>query len=510
MTKLNTTRLVELPTKEILDDEDYVVITGKGTKKLKVKDITKDVEKKAADLEVKTTELGAQLEQITNSTNKIISVNSNPLFDANDISLAVNDTINKANDGDVVILDSGNYKLANTIEYNKRINLQLNGEILYIGTNQIAVSVKDAQNNPSGLYKNIFINKLRTTLTGKIGIEITHCFNGIFNFGVINGFDIPLNLAPNKYESVNNEGIQYCKFNFQWLQTSDNGVACICFNSGNYALPWINENTFYGGRIVGKNGIKTIKGTTQTDKYNNNKFYNIGCESIVSNGIDLDFTNGNIFSNFRFEQVNGILINESNTCSHNRFQMSQPIKKSKINIQGHNTFIDFQLFSDSGTVLSNRSYYNVFDNKNNDLIFNEKIINDTEVGLAHCNYGDDIYERYAFVLTDKNKVKHMIPCKELKTNKVENTNFTLDFLYRMLIVQSNNVKVTITVPNKFKYDGATFRYSTNWCTYGFNFIDESGNVQFEHEPNVLGTYECIYISSAGKFKKFKISDDRIS
>ncbi|WP_195989958.1 hypothetical protein, partial [Clostridium sp. D53t1_180928_C8] len=61
MTKLNTTRLVELPTKEILDDEDYVVISGKGTKKIKAKAITKDVEKKAADLEVKTKELVSQL-----------------------------------------------------------------------------------------------------------------------------------------------------------------------------------------------------------------------------------------------------------------------------------------------------------------------------------------------------------------------------------------------------------------------------------------------------------------
>ena len=62
MTKLNTTRLNELPIKTILDDDDYVVISGRGTKKLKIKDITKDVEKKAADLEVKTKELGSQLE----------------------------------------------------------------------------------------------------------------------------------------------------------------------------------------------------------------------------------------------------------------------------------------------------------------------------------------------------------------------------------------------------------------------------------------------------------------
>lgn len=64
MTKLNTTRLNELPIKTILDDDDYVVISGRGTKKIKAKDITKDIEKKAADLEEKTTELGSQLDNI--------------------------------------------------------------------------------------------------------------------------------------------------------------------------------------------------------------------------------------------------------------------------------------------------------------------------------------------------------------------------------------------------------------------------------------------------------------
>ena len=66
MTKLNTTRLNELPIKTILDDDDYVVISGRGTKKIKAKDITKDVEMKAADLEEKTKELGSQLDNIAN------------------------------------------------------------------------------------------------------------------------------------------------------------------------------------------------------------------------------------------------------------------------------------------------------------------------------------------------------------------------------------------------------------------------------------------------------------
>lgn len=62
MSKLNTTLLRNLQVKNSIDDDDYVVVTTPGTKKLKIKDITKDVEKKAADLEEKTKELGSQLD----------------------------------------------------------------------------------------------------------------------------------------------------------------------------------------------------------------------------------------------------------------------------------------------------------------------------------------------------------------------------------------------------------------------------------------------------------------
>lgn len=75
MTKLSTTLLKDLPIKQTsITDEDYVVVSSGGTKKLKVKDITKDVEKKAADLEVKTTELRSDLEQMMYSRNVLILI----------------------------------------------------------------------------------------------------------------------------------------------------------------------------------------------------------------------------------------------------------------------------------------------------------------------------------------------------------------------------------------------------------------------------------------------------
>lgn len=70
MTKLNTTLLKDLPIKQTsITDDDYVIVSSGGTKKLKIKDITKDVEKKAADLEEKATELTEQLDTIINVNN---------------------------------------------------------------------------------------------------------------------------------------------------------------------------------------------------------------------------------------------------------------------------------------------------------------------------------------------------------------------------------------------------------------------------------------------------------
>lgn len=65
--QISTILMKDLPIKQTsITDEDYVVVSSGGTKKLKVKDITKDVEKKAADLEVKTKELGSQLDNKAN------------------------------------------------------------------------------------------------------------------------------------------------------------------------------------------------------------------------------------------------------------------------------------------------------------------------------------------------------------------------------------------------------------------------------------------------------------
>ena len=121
MTKLSTTLLKDLPIKQTsITDEDYVVVSSGGTKKLKVKDITKDVEKKAADLEVKTKELGSQLDTIV-----YLLPSSNGVDDTETIQSAIN-TYKK-------IQLNGSYIVS---------NLTIDGDIELIGKNKRSDKLK--------------------------------------------------------------------------------------------------------------------------------------------------------------------------------------------------------------------------------------------------------------------------------------------------------------------------------------------------------------------------------
>ena len=127
MTKLSTTLLRDLPIKQTsITDEDYVVVSSGGTKKLKVKDITKGVEKKAADLEVKTTELRSDLDNNTNKINR--SYYLDEYKKNNDISYleAFNRIISEIPEGYGcdILLKNKEYTLHDTLDIvNKSINI---------------------------------------------------------------------------------------------------------------------------------------------------------------------------------------------------------------------------------------------------------------------------------------------------------------------------------------------------------------------------------------------------
>ena len=456
---------------------------------------------KVQDIDNRFAQTNAQLSEMKKNASNVINVKEHINFNTDDIGVAINDIICNCNEMDIIRLGSGVYNLKTPININKRVNLELNGQIKYLGLDTEAIVLTQSCGNSE-----IFIHSL--TGTRNTGIEIYNAYHVNLRVNIIDGFDTCLSLRPNKLNSNIDEGVQYCKFVFDILNGNED---CILLHAGDSMLPWVNENTFVGGRIMGKRGIRCVKGLTQIDPYNNNKFYNIGCEALTDTAVDLNFTKGNSFVNFRFENILGLWIKESSDSQYNRFDFSFPVINSKLELKGRQTYFDTYILDDDGQVISSKSILNMF-NSANDSFHDKPWLNGSNLGIqgiSWCDINEPMFDRFAMFLTDKNGVQMRIPSKELKTKRVINDDFIMDFLYRVMVIQSNERKVTITIPNKFKYDGATFKYSTNWCSMGIVFIDESGNIQFEHEPNILGTFECIYVTSYSKFNCIKVSDDRV-
>ena len=90
-------------------------------------------------------------------------------------------------------------------------------------------------------------------------------------------------------------GVQYNHIKFGILRAE----TALLMECGNNSIPWINQNAFYGGRVIGTYGVKTVKGANQTDRFNGNSFNNIGFESISHTAIKLEYATRNVFLNCR-------------------------------------------------------------------------------------------------------------------------------------------------------------------------------------------------------------------
>lgn len=450
--------------------------------------------------------INIEIEKINKKALPIILINAEKDFDKNDISKTINRLIENNNDGVTLFLKDGqDYILKNTINFNKRQSLILNGKIKCVNTN-IAIKIKDDASTFNNGNKVLYLSNLITDSVDT-GIEINNCYNAEFKIGYIRGFNKCINLYPNKDNQIFDEGVQYCVFNFNLLKSNElSSDGCINFKGGDFLRPWINENTFIGGRIIGSYGLMTRKGLNQWDRFNNNKFYNIGFEGIENNGIDLNFTINNVFENLRFEGIKGLFIKDENS-SYNEYNISQLINQDKLLITSNNTFLNFPIVDDGGVMISYNKITNIYGSKNNGLNFNTNIIDKNKTGISYCENNKNIFERFAFILTDEEGNKNYIPCKESKTKLIENVDFTLDYLYKDIRIISNERIVRIKIPNKFKYDGAEFNVSTNYNTNDIIFIDEENNEEFKIENSEgLGTWNILFVQNRGKFTKLKISD----
>lgn len=117
-----------------------------------------------------------------------------------------------------------------------------------------------------------------------------------------------------------------CYFDYLFCEY---GVYYSCGNSG---LPWHNENQFFGSHVRGNYGVYTVKGETQTDPYNGNKFINFSFEGIVC-AVKAEFFQYNNFENCRMaESLNGSYwIDLTADCHSNVFKTSTALNKNQIN-----------------------------------------------------------------------------------------------------------------------------------------------------------------------------------
>ncbi|MFJ7509867.1 hypothetical protein ACIQW7_10455 [Peribacillus simplex] len=431
--------------------------------------------------------------------NKVTSINvsSHPLFDPNDISKAINDIALKCPSGSYVFLESGIWK-SRTIKImnNKSFTLDVKGVLELV----IDTTLFKIKNN---LQFNLNIDYANTGVVGATCLEINESFHGIFNIKQYQFFDLGIVLAPNKFTTGYNEGIQYCKFNFEQIQAK---LVAILFQCGTSSLPWVNENTFIGGRILGGSGIKFVKGSAQIDPYNNNKFYNIGCEGLSGNAIELQFSHNNSFENLRIEQVKGLYIKEAEDCKFNIFRFSIPIPDSKLDMKGRESVCDFPILTESGVHIAYKRLTNTYaDGKD----FNLSLYNNVPsiYGLAHGEYAKPLFNRYLAILRNGLETIN-IPCREVTTTYIDNINFTMAYMYRDMRILSNKSTVIINIPNKFKYDGAEFHFSTNWNTNPIIFLDENGVEQFRiTKNNGIGTWHVMYVARRGSFSNLKVTSE---
>lgn len=444
----------------------------------------------------------------SNKNTKHIVINEVKGFDPNNISITINKLINDNGDNTTFYLEEGKeYVLTSPIIFNKRQNLILNGNIKVMQDIEYSILIDDPENIPNNSTKKLYINKMITSNNVQAGILILNTYHLELDIGYLFGFGSCISMEPNKNNNTFAQGIQYTNIRFQQLKNSSPEGACILFKPGPNQLPWINENTFTGGRLRGTNGFKSIKGSTQIDPFNNNKFYNIGFEGLSNIGIDGDFMSNNIFSNCRFEAIEGLYIKEFASSQYNSYSSPQPILKSKIQIQGKNTVLDTNLTNQGGAVTSYKMTFNCYNSKDNSVNLGFNIIDRNEEGISYCESDKNLLDRYAMIFKNNSGDKFCLPCRETKVKEINNTDFTMDYLYKDLRILSNEKVVTITIPDIFLYDSAEFNFSTNWNTNDIVFVSESGAEQFRiTNSDGLGTWNAIFIPTRGKFSQLKLTD----
>ena len=266
------------------------------------------------------------------------NVKEHLLYDNNHVDVSINDIVSKMVEGDKMLLPYGNYSFTSTLNL---VNIPEGCKIIFDGRLNAVGNFSPAINLSGSGFK-FDLNKISSNLTPSAdysniinnGIILGDkgCSNSQIDINIIDGFLTGIFCYPNS-----GNGIQYNKINFNYIRNCKIGIL---LSTGSIGESWVNENTFIGGRLSGYYGIKTVKGTNQTDRFNNNKFYNVGFEDIKNDALTLSFAMNNSFVNNRMaEAIYGMYIIDDTTCMLNLFIISHLLPDNKINVNGKLTRI---------------------------------------------------------------------------------------------------------------------------------------------------------------------------
>lgn len=413
--------------------------------------------------------------------NKIIFIDQEPDYNATDISAVLNRLIPTIDEGDVLYLKAGTVYLEGTVR-----GTLPRGATLYLDASIELTHRVDAFSLSLGVYGGgkLYIKELTNFLTNNYatnpnaGLTLYETYNAEITFDIIQGFKYGLYLDGGKSEK-GYKGIQYNKIHFLNMNRCNTDI----YLNAQDSTGWVNDNTFTGGRLMGKVGIATAP-IGSVDVYNNNKFYNIGFEGVTDALIQFNNARYNCIMNPRILEdfPDGTWVIEDNNCIANQYHISHPVPENKFELGWHSEVHAQLLYGDSwdfNLIMSRRMYveYSIGHDKNvkmYDDIAHNLHIDDT----TFANSGNKYYVRQ-------------------KTNIYVKLNDTSSSATRYLIIDKC-----------FNYHGCTFDiYVTNakgnYLTFGY--YNSSGSIVYG--TNIVGNGVYRLTNYEGLWVFSKISEE---
>lgn len=274
-----------------------------------------------------------------------INIAENSLFDCNNVSPAINDTVSKMKPGEKAYLKYGNYRYSETVNIINENNnlsgctLELDG----VYTQDSAALFKAVSIRAENL--KLKINKIVTELpendfsvTRPTGIHIESAKNCEFEFDEIIGFSEGLFVSPTE----SGKDVSGNSITFRYIASCSRPIL-VSAEPG--AVSSVHDNVFTGGRLRGDTGLTFFKGESQKVPHTNNVFSTVAFESIEKQGIILDYAADTQILQPRFESVMWINIYESENTSGSRYIGTVAMDYKKLDLYSRNTSIQMPIYN---------------------------------------------------------------------------------------------------------------------------------------------------------------------